>query len=55
MVNDFIKVKCADCGNEQITFSKAASVVTCTVCGSTLVKPKGGKAEIKGEIVEVYN
>ena len=55
MVNDFIKIKCADCGNEQVTFSKAETTVTCNVCGATLVKPKGGKADIKGEVVEVYN
>ncbi len=55
MVNDFVKIKCADCGNEQVTFSKAATTVTCNVCGATLVKPKGGKADIKGEVVEVYN
>ena len=55
MVNDFIKIKCADCGNEQVTFSKAATTVTCNDCGATLVKPKGGKADIKGEVVEVYN
>ena len=53
MVNDFIKVKCVDCGNEQITFSKASSIVTCNVCGTTLVKPKGGNCEVKGEVVEV--
>lgn len=55
MVNDFVKIKCADCGNEQVTFSKAATTVTCNVCGATLVKPRGGKADIKGEVVEVYN
>lgn len=55
MVNEFLKIKCADCGNEQITFKKAATKVTCNVCGATLVVPKGGNAEIKGEIVEVLN
>ena len=55
MVNDFIKIKCPDCSNEQITFKKAATTVTCHVCGSTLVVPKGGNAEIKGEVIEVYN
>ncbi|MFA6710880.1 MAG: 30S ribosomal protein S27e [Candidatus Methanomethylophilaceae archaeon] len=53
MVNDFIKIKCADCGNEQITFRKAATPVTCHVCGATLVKPQGGVGEIKGEVLEV--
>ena len=55
MTNDFIKIKCADCGNEQITFRKAATTVTCHVCGATLVKPKGGNAEIKGEVIEVVS
>ena len=49
MTNDFIKVKCKDCENEQITFSKPSSIVNCQVCGATLVKPKGGKGEIVAE------
>ena len=53
MVNDFIKIKCPDCANEQIAFRKAATKVTCNVCGSTLVVPKGGVGEIKGEVLEV--
>lgn len=53
MADDFIKVKCPDCGNEQIVFRKAASLVTCHVCGSTLVKPKGSLGEVKGEVIEV--
>ena len=48
----FIKVKCQDCGNEQILFSKASSVVKCLVCGATLSKTTGGKAQIRGEIIE---
>jgi len=42
----FIKVKCKDCANEQITFSNPATVVNCQVCGSTLVKPRGGKGKL---------
>jgi len=53
MTGDFIKIKCPDCANEQIVFRKAATVVKCNVCGSTLVVPKGGKGEIKGELIEV--
>ena len=51
----FVKVKCSNCGNEQIIFLRASTVVSCNVCGSTLAVPTGGKAEIKGEIVEVYS
>ncbi len=53
MTGDFIKVKCPDCGAEQIVFKKAATKVPCHVCGSTLVVPKGGVGDIKGEILEV--
>ena len=49
----FIKVRCKDCENEQVLFNKASSDGSCHICGSTLAKPSGGKAEIKGEILEV--
>ncbi len=48
-VGKFIKVKCTDCGNDQVTFSKPASQVTCQVCGATLVKSRGGLGKIVGE------
>ena len=49
----FLRVKCEDCGNEQVVFDRAASVVLCQVCGATLAKPAGGKAAIRGEILGV--
>lgn len=48
----FIKVRCKDCENEQILFNKASNEVSCHICGSTLAVPSGGKAKIKGEILE---
>ena len=52
--SDFLKVSCKDCGFETIIFSRASSVISCSVCGSTLAKPKGGKADLVGStIVEV--
>lgn len=53
MTGDFVKIKCPDCSSEQIAFRKAATVVTCHVCGTTLVTPKGGVGLINGEVVEV--
>lgn len=53
MTGRFIKTKCQDCGNEQVSFSKPATVIRCSVCGATLAVPKGGKAELKGSVVEV--
>lgn len=53
MAEDFIRIKCQDCANEQIAFRKPATEVKCLVCGSTLIIPKGGIGEIKGEVLEV--
>jgi len=52
-LSKFLRVKCTDCENEQVIFGSAASVVKCQVCGRTLAEPKGGKAHIKTQIVEV--
>lgn len=49
----FIRVRCPDCGNLQVTFSHAAITVKCFKCGKTLVEPSGGKATIVAEVVEV--
>jgi small subunit ribosomal protein S27e len=48
----FLQVRCPDCGNEQIVFDHASTKVTCLVCGATIVRPQGGKAEIRGEVVK---
>jgi len=47
----FVRVKCPDCGNEQIIFDHASSSVKCNVCGAVLAEPTGGKAAIKGEVI----
>lgn len=49
----FIVVSCPDCGNEQITFDRASTVVRCLVCNRVLVRPTGGKAIIEGKLVRV--
>ncbi len=50
----FVKVKCPDCENEQVVFEKASTVVDCVVCGKVLAEPAGGKAQIKAEVLEIY-
>lgn len=52
MAGSFYLVRCTDCENEQVVFGKASTVVNCAVCGTTLARPAGGKAEIDHEIVE---
>lgn len=48
----FLKVKCA-CKNEQIIFSRCATVVRCLVCDAVLAQPTGGKADIRADILQV--
>ncbi|MEM2104554.1 MAG: 30S ribosomal protein S27e [Candidatus Bathyarchaeia archaeon] len=52
--SSFLRIKCLKCGNEQIVFSYAVNKVCCNVCGAELAQPSGGKAEIKGEVVAVF-
>ncbi len=47
----FVQVKCPDCSNEQVLFVKAASPVTCLVCGSTLAAPSGGLVEVRAKVI----
>jgi small subunit ribosomal protein S27e len=49
----FLRVRCNDCGNEQVVYSHASSVVKCMVCSKTLAVPRGGQAKIKTMIVGV--
>jgi small subunit ribosomal protein S27e len=53
--NKFIRVRCHKCGNEQVIFGRASSKVICLGkdCNEVLTMPRGGKATIKAEILEV--
>ncbi len=43
----FMRVRCPDCGNEQVTFSHASTIVKCLICGKVLLRPQGGKAKLE--------
>jgi small subunit ribosomal protein S27e len=49
----YMKVKCGKCGNEQIVFDRISLEVKCNVCDEILAVPRGGKAEIKGETLQI--
>lgn len=54
MANSFLNVSCKDCGNETKIFSRATTIISCSVCGATLTKPLGGKPDLVGcTVVEV--
>jgi small subunit ribosomal protein S27e len=50
----FLLVSCDECNNKQIVFEHAKTVVRCKVCNSILAKPRGGKAQIIGKVLDVY-
>lgn len=51
----FLRVKCEDCGNEQVIFDTAATAVKCLVCEKVLAEPTGGKAQIKAKVIDVVD
>jgi len=51
----FLKIKCPSCGNEQIMFDHATFPVRCLICGTQLVKPTGGKAEVLGDVIKILS
>jgi len=51
--SNFIRVRCNDCENEQVLFDRCSTTILCHICGSKLAIPCGGKAKIKGKILEV--
>lgn len=51
----FLKVKCSDCGNEQVIFGCAANAIKCLVCDKVLAESTGGKTEVKTTIMAVLD
>jgi len=51
----FLRVKCKDCGNEQIIFNKPSTLIRCLVCNKILAEPTGGKANINAEILDIVD
>ena len=49
----YLKIKCLNCGAEQIVFGCATVEVKCFVCEKQLVQSTGGKARILTKITEV--
>ncbi|MFP3219352.1 MAG: 30S ribosomal protein S27e [Acidilobus sp.] len=46
----FLLVVCPNCGHKQVVFSHATFPVRCLTCGTLLVKPTGGEAQILGNV-----
>ena len=52
----FLKVKCVDCGNEQVIFGAAASKnIKCLVCEKPMAESSGGKTKVKAQIIAVLD
>ncbi len=51
----FLVVVCPNCGHKQVIFSHATFPVRCLMCGTLLVRPSGGKAQILGKVESVLS
>ncbi|MBL11741.1 MAG: 30S ribosomal protein S27e [Candidatus Thalassarchaeaceae archaeon] len=51
MAGRFLRVSCRDCGAETKIFERASTAVSCSVCGATLARPQGGKADLSGSTI----
>jgi small subunit ribosomal protein S27e len=52
----FLKVKCGDCGNEQVIFGAASSkIIKCLVCEKPMAESTGGKTRVKAQILAVLD
>ncbi len=52
----FLKVRCNDCGNEQVIFGAAATKkLKCLVCEKPLAESTGGKTTVKTQILDVID
>ena len=52
MTGSFLRVRCRDCQNEQLIFSNADLEVLCSVCGTVLASPTGGRSKFRGKVTE---
>ena len=50
----FVKIVCARCGNNQVTYGKASMDVKCLKCNKLLVKTSGGKIRIRTIVRGVF-
>ncbi|MFT4311765.1 MAG: 30S ribosomal protein S27e [Candidatus Woesearchaeota archaeon] len=51
----FVKVQCPKCNNEQIIYTKAATTVSCTVCGEVLAKPQASTVKMIAKTLEIVS
>ena len=49
----YVRVKCHKCENKQLVFGNSKTKVECLKCGEVLAYPRGGKASIQTEIIEL--
>ncbi len=51
MSGRFLRVNCRDCGHEAIVFDRASTPISCAICGATLARPAGGRADLSGSTI----
>ena len=46
----FQEVNCNECGEMQVVYSHASTLVTCNTCGNTIAEATGSKALLHGKV-----
>ena len=46
----FLKVACGECGEVQVVYSHASTLITCNSCGNEIATPTGAVAKLNGKI-----
>ena len=47
----FVEIRCEDCSNTQVIFSKPSTEIRCLVCNTELATPTGGIAKFIGTVL----
>ncbi|HVY01226.1 MAG TPA: 30S ribosomal protein S27e [Candidatus Nanoarchaeia archaeon] len=49
----FLRIACPKCGRTHVVFGKATTMVKCHSCNALLMKPTGGKTQVKAQVKDV--
>ena len=54
-MSKFLSVQCQKCKAKQVVFGNATLPVKCAACGTIIAEPTGGRASVKGKVMEVLS
>ena len=46
----FNRVKCNECGEQQVVYTHVTTAITCNSCGNVIAEPTGSLAKVNGTV-----